>query len=442
MRRYVTFVNIIYILAMTIILNSYVLVKECLYTLLLLVPIFLMIISLAGILTIKTASKRLKVCNHGAVLIVIFCATVVPSFIYHIVLAFYTIPADYITFLISLGCCIFISSIVFSIGIICMYLTSVQMGIRWRLIGVICGLIPLVNLVVLSKILIIVTREVDYELEKERIINLEKGEEKCKTKYPILLVHGMFLRDYKMFNYWGRIPKTLEAHGARIFYGNHQSATSIEKSANELAARIKKIVEETGCEKLNIIAHSKGGLDCRYAISECGISEYVASLTTISTPHRGCVFAEKLLAAATKKFKRRVAKIYNTTLKTLGDTEPDFMAAANDLTNEACIKLNEKLTLPEGIYTQSIGSIMNRPRSGRFPLNLTYRYVADFDGENDGLVGENSFAWGEKYTLLRTSGRRGISHGDIIDLNRENIKDFDVRKFYVDLVHDLKEKEL
>ena len=28
----------------------------------------------------------------------------------------------------------------------------------------------------------------------------------------------------------------------------------------------------------------------------------------------------------------------------------------------------------------------------------------------------------------------------MIDLNRENIKDFDVRKFYVDLVNDLKNK--
>lgn len=34
----------------------------------------------------------------------------------------------------------------------------------------------------------------------------------------------------------------------------------------------------------------------------------------------------------------------------------------------------------------------------------------------------------------------GISHGDVIDLNRENIPGFDVREFYVDLVHDLKER--
>ena len=41
---------------------------------------------------------------------------------------------------------------------------------------------------------------------------------------------------------------------------------------------------------------------------------------------------------------------------------------------------------------------------------------------------------------MRTNGERGISHGDMIDLNRENIKGFDVRSFYVELVHDLKKQ--
>ena len=42
--------------------------------------------------------------------------------------------------------------------------------------------------------------------------------------------------------------------------------------------------------------------------------------------------------------------------------------------------------------------------------------------------------------MLVPKGRRGISHGDMIDLNRENIKDFDVREFYVNLVEELRLK--
>ena len=60
---------------------------------------------------------------------------------------------------------------------------------------------------------------------------------------------------------------------------------------------------------------------------------------------------------------------------------------------------------------------------------MTNRFVNIFDGENDGLVGHESFEWGSKYIYLSAPGSRGISHGDVIDLNRENIKGFDVRAF-------------
>ena len=80
--------------------------------------------------------------------------------------------------------------------------------------------------------------------------------------------------------------------------------------------------------------------------------------------------------------------------------------------------------------------------SGKFPLNISYMIVKRFDGANDGLVSEPSFHWGERYTLLRATGLRGISHGDVVDLNRQNIKGFDVREFYVQLVKDLKDRGL
>jgi triacylglycerol lipase len=137
-----------------------------------------------------------------------------------------------------------------------------------------------------------------------------------------------------------------------------------------------------------------------------------------------------------------VANTYNRALKKLGDPNPDFMGAVRDLTASACARFNEITPPPEGIFCQSIGSIMPTPRGGRFPMNFSYHLVEHFEGEGDGLVSETSFHWGQRYTLLRPKGRRGISHGDIIDLNRENLPDFDVRDFYLDLVSDLRKQGL
>ncbi len=427
---------------MSLLLNGYMLVKTSPLTLLAIIPLFVLLNSLVGIKPAGTKKLRLKLCKHGTLLLTIFVGSLIPSLIWHIVLAFLTIPKTYMDFVWSLVYCIVASAILFWNGIICVYCTSTQMGIKWRIIGALCGMIPILNLIVLVRIINITSDEVDFEIEKEIISTNPALSAICKTKYPLVLVHGVFFRDNKLFNYWGRIPRTLKLHGATIYYGEHQSALTVKESARELASRIKLIVDRSGCEKVNIIAHSKGGLDCRYAISEFGLASYVASITTVNTPHRGCLFAEQLLHAIPESVKNKVATVYNTTLTALGDETPDFLAAVGDLTAEACQKRNELLTFPEGIFAQSIGSVMEQPHKGRFPLNLSYRYVKNYDGENDGLVGEYSFAWGEKYTLLRSKGTRGISHGDVIDLNRENIRDFDVRAFYSELVSDLRNRGL
>ena len=140
--------------------------------------------------------------------------------------------------------------------------------------------------------------------------------------------------------------------------------------------------------------------------------------------------------------QEKIAGTYNSAMRKLGDKNPDFMAAVNDLTADTCKKMDSGFGIHEGIFCQSVGSKLNKATNGKFPLNFTYNLVKYFDGPNDCLVSETSFEWGEKYTFITTDGKRGVSHGDMIDLNRENIDGFDVREFYVSLVADLKNRGL
>lgn len=422
--------------------NSFVLIRQIPETLYGIIPVFVIVNMFAGILIPIKNGKRLAICQHGTILLYAFCISLIFSTVYQIILAVHTIPDDYMTCVWSLVLCIGVNFIIFWNGIICVYLTSGQLGLKCRIMGVVCGWIPIVNLIVLFFILKMTTKEHFFEIQKAKINKLRKGEMLCATKYPILMVHGVFFRDNKFFNYWGRIPKELQTNGAKLFYGNHASAASISDSAAELKARIEEVLAQTGAEKVNIIAHSKGGLDCRYAIAKLGIGKCVASLTTINTPHRGCLFADYLLTKIPALVKEKVANTYNSALKKFGETDPDFLAAVNDLTDSYCNRLNEEMPTPQGIYCQSVGSVLTRGTHGKFPLNFSYHLVNHFSGDNDGLVSEQSFAWGENYILLRPSENRGISHGDMIDLNRENIPGFDVREFYVNLVHDLKSRGL
>ena len=409
----------------------------------LLLPVYLFVLLFAGVKTPVTQSSRLKVCYHGATLLIAFEISTAISVFWHLWLAASTLPDAPGPLIYSGVVCVLTEAVLFWVGILCVYFTSVQLGLKRRVCGILCGMLPVLNLIALYVIVHTVREEIRIECEKEARNEARKEEQVCKTKYPILLVHGIFFRDSMVVNYWGRIPAELEKNGATIRYGNHHSAATIEQSALELTRRIRAIREETGCEKVNIIAHSKGGLDCRYAISELGAAPYVASLTTINTPHRGCLFAECLLHKISPKIQHKIAQTYEKTLKKLGDTAPDFLGSVSQLTASVCYELNKKLKPPpEAIFCQSNGSVLERAKGGKFPLNLSHHLVKYYDGENDGLVGAPSFPWGSRYTLLRPTGKKGISHGDIIDTNRRNIPEFDVREFYVQLVHDLKQRGL
>lgn len=395
----------------------------------------------------QSAGRRNRILEDGAALLKLFLTTTIAESLFAILYSLSLKPDGTglgygIGRLISLLLIILMEAVLFWNGIIRVYTTSVQLGIKWRVIGIVCGWIPFVHIWALCRIISITANEAAFEEEKYLLNQVRAKSRLCETKYPLLLVHGVFFRDFRFFNYWGRIPHALKQNGATIYYGSQQSAASVSACGQELAVRIRSIVRETGCEKVNIIAHSKGGLDSRYAISACGAAPFVASLTTINTPHRGCIFADYLLQKIPANVQKSVARKYNVALKKFGDTNPDFLSAVQDLTASACACRNEKLTDQPDVYYQSVGSKMNCAASGRFPLNMAYPLVRHFDGENDGLVSLESAVWGKHFTRLTVPDGRGISHGDMIDLNRENIPGFDVREFYVNLVKNLKEKGL
>jgi len=326
------------------------------------------------------------------------------------------------------------------IGIVRTAVNSRQVKIIWYILLLFTWYIPIVNIFVLVKICRISKKEFRFEQAKQDLDNMRKENEICRTKYPILMVHGIFFRDWQLFNYWGRVPKELVRNGAEIYYGNQQSANLIEVSAGELKESILKIIVQTGAEKVNIIAHSKGGLDSRYAISRLGMNKYVASLTTINTPHYGCKFVDSILSKVSEGLLSFVDKRYNKLFTVLGDTAPSFRKGLGELTFASCERFNEETPDSPDVYYYSVMTKMNTIRSAGFPLNLGYMLNKPYGSGNDGLVTVESGLRGDNQLMVEHKGKRGISHGDVIDLFRENIDGFDIREFYVNIVKNLKEK--
>lgn len=135
-----------------------------------------------------------------------------------------------------------------------------------------------------------------------------------------------------------------------------------------------------------------------------------------------------------------MAAVYNGTLNRLGDSNPDFLSAVIDLTESACLARNETTPDDGRVLYESVTSFCKLAQNGTFSLNLTHPAVKYFDGQNDGLAAEESARWGSCFQRVEPTGKRGISRGNVVDLNQENIHDYDVREFYVNLVANLKRR--
>ena len=323
-------------------------------------------------------------------------------------------------------------------GILRIFFTSVRLRLKYRILMLLAMWIPGLNLGVLLYAMRIVHGEYDFACYKESVRQVRAQSQICSTRYPLLLVHGVGFRDLRYFNYWGRIPRELARYGADIYYGNQEAFATVAYNAGDIYRKIQEICRETGCEKVNIIAHSKGGLDSRYAISRLGAAPMVASLTTINTPHRGCRFVD-YACRLPEGLYRAIAGVFDLWFSRFGDSHPDFYTATHQFSTRASICFNEEVADAPGVYYQSYASVMRDFLSDPL-LWFPYLIIRAVDGKNDGLVTPESAMWGEFKGTIANRKHRGISHGDMIDLKREDYKGFDVTEFYVELVKTLKEE--
>lgn len=262
--------------------------------------------------------------------------------------------------------------------------------------------------------------------------------EQAKLNYPVVLVHGFGFRDGGRLSYWGRIPAHLSALGCNVFFGGQDGCASIEDNAACLKERIEHILRATGAQKVNIIAHSKGGLEARYLISSLGMAESVASLTTLGTPHRGSVTIEKV-----PRFLLKVAGFFtDAALRLCGDRLPSAYRSYLSFRADSAQKFNGENADSPLVYYQSYAFVMRRD----IFLTLPHLLVCLCEGENDGLVTPASAAWGSFRGVIRSNAGRGISHCDEVDMRRrpftkktgEGVSD--ILEVYTQIVRTLHEK--
>ena len=251
-------------------------------------------------------------------------------------------------------------------------------------------------------------------------------------KYPVVLAHGILAHDRKsLIDFWGRIPEVLRSHGIKVFFGNIDAWGDYKSNALLLKENIDRILSETKTEKVNIIAHSKGGIDSRYLIWKHDFGDKVASLTTICTPHHGAEIADLIYKQKIihKEFTKKVLSIFG---KLYGDTNPDMYNVNCHLTTAKMREFNEKVIMDDRVYCQSLYTTMNNAFDDLM-FHYTYSYIKKISGENDGIVSEYSASWGSRISKIG----EGISHAEILDYKKRKINGIEIPGIYIKIAEDL-----
>ncbi|MCG8423271.1 MAG: alpha/beta fold hydrolase [Proteobacteria bacterium] len=245
-------------------------------------------------------------------------------------------------------------------------------------------------LVVAISVAFLVRRQL--QLRRERKARRDRGAPALHPDLrirPIVLVHGVLGFDHvgllgQRIVYFRGVAEMLRDRGVEVYTARLPKLSSVPDRARALA----EFVRELPCEQVNIVAHSMGGLDSRYAISRLGIDDKVASLVTVATPHRGTPLADLLSdVAGILPMRALRSMVGRVGLET---------AAVDWLTTQRTGELNRAI---ENAGDVMYGSIVGRTKRSVLlsnPVLLSgYLYIAGRAGENDGMVPVASQYWGE-----------------------------------------------
>ncbi len=151
-----------------------------------------------------------------------------------------------------------------------------------------------------------------------------------KTKYPIILVHGIAIKNIFFIKSFGRIDSILQNEGFTVYKSKVDSFGTIENNADFLKKEIMEILEKEKVTKVNVIAHSKGGLDTKYMIEKLDMAKYIASFTTLCTLHNGSPIATNILRLP-KWILKFIAFWINFLYRLFGDKNPDSLKVCEQL---------------------------------------------------------------------------------------------------------------
>jgi len=252
---------------------------------------------------------------------------------------------------------------------------------------------------------------------------------------PVVLMHGFGVgASIRRGGHLHKQALHLRSRGVRAIAPNVSPYNTVRSRTATWDERLAHVLAETETDRLVLIAHSMGGLDARYLISEMGWHEVVDVLVTVSTPHRGSAIASLVLDQPdlVRDWVSDVADWVGTHI--LKDGSADIRTALTELTPEYMeTTFNPEVPDHPDVTYWSYGCQAGKGTSVPIAPLFRYlnRYLYEREGLNDGIVSVQSARWGEY------QGTVEADHARQVGLTSGLTADFDADAFYTSIVQKL-----
>ena len=105
---------------------------------------------------------------------------------------------------------------------------------------------------------------------------------------PVVLLHGFAMNRTN----WIWLGRRLAKRGIGPLYGtSYFSPQSVRRSAEHLQRFIERVCAREKCDRVDIVAHSLGGVVARYYIERLDGAGRIGRVVTIGSPHNGTLLA-------------------------------------------------------------------------------------------------------------------------------------------------------
>jgi triacylglycerol lipase len=252
----------------------------------------------------------------------------------------------------------------------------------------------------------------------------------------VLLAHGLLgFAKIGALAYFNGVQACFNAPSSIFITPSVAPAGSIAERAAQLRTAIADAIPAATLDQgraVHIIAHSMGGLDARYLIASNGLgcANWIASLTTVSTPHLGSPLADIVTGERTLSIAEWVNVVRTATgdaitsiLEALGkppqtglplslfapkaifESIPQLRTylgqifgippeAFAELTTSAASNFNAQYSRLEGVPFQCYAGVSSPSQTMCRALYAPWAILKGIAGDNDGAVPVSSSAWG------------------------------------------------